>query len=370
MGKLTLVFDDFEKVHLGKDVFLAPYYWGKQLNKEVVIVYPKVSTNGDLPFEHRGVRLIGLDVGGDKRHFVTKSFVWILRNYSSIDILMLFHFKRLSMVLANIFSLLRPTAKIYAKADSDFCFSDFVLEFKYPFFKRMLYKRYLKVLNCISFEISKGFNKSQTNTFYGISIKDKSVLMPNGFDEELLQSYQIARIPQNQKEKLIITVGRLGTPQKNTEMLLCALSQVKLNGWKVQLIGPVEPEFEKVIRNFYDVNPLCRDCVEFVGNVSDKKVLWEYYNRASAFVLTSRWESFALVLGEARRFSDYIISTDVGCASDFLQNKTDGKVIAIDDEKGLVSALQELADGKIDISKVSEGDYSWENMVKAISFGK
>lgn len=370
MGKLALVFDDFEQVHLGKDVFLVPYYLGKQLNKKVVIVYPKTLTNGNLPLEYRGARLIGLEVGGNKRHFVRKSVVWLFCNYSNIDILMLFHFKRLSMVLANIFSLLNPVAKIYAKADSEFCFSDFISEFKYPFFKRILYKRYLKVLDCVSFETNKGFNKSQTNTFYGISIKNKSVLMPNGFDEELLQSYQITRIPQSQKEKLIITVGRLGTLQKNTEMLLRALSQVKLNDWKVQLIGPVEPEFEQIVMDFYRMNPLCKDCVQFVGNVWDKQVLWEYYNRASAFVLTSRWESFALVLGEARRFGNYIISTDVGCASDCIQNETDGKIIAIDDDKGLVTTLQDLVHGKIDISKVSEDDYSWENMVKAISFGK
>lgn len=368
MGKLVLIFDDVEQVHLGKDVFLVPYYLGKQLHKDVVIVFPKTLTNSDLPSEHRGVKLIGLNAGKNKQHFIIKSIVWILQNCSDVDVLMLFHFKRLSMVLANIFSFLRPTAKIYVKADSGFCFSENLREFKYPPFKRMLYKRYLKALDCVSFETSKEFYKSQTKTFYGASIKDKSVLMPNGFDEELLQEYKMIRIPQDQKERLIITVGRLGTLQKNTEMLLHALPQVKLNGWKVLLIGFVEPNFKQVISDFYDKNPLYRDCVEFVGNVLDKKVLWEYYNRASAFILTSRWEGFALVFGEARRFGNYIISTDVGGASDSLQNKADGKVIAIDDERGLVVALQELTDGKIDISKVSDGDCSWENLVKIISF--
>lgn len=367
MGRLVLVFDDFEQVHLGKDVFLVPYCLGRQLRKQAVIVYPATPTNASLPREHRGVRLVRLYAGREKRYFVSRSVAWICCHRADLDVLMLFHFKRLSMVLANIVSLLRPTAKIYAKADSEFCFSDFVSEYKYPFLKRWLYKRYLRVLDCVSFETSRGFQKSQTDTFYGVGIKGKSVLMPNGFDEDLMESYGIRRIPQEQKEKLVITVGRIGDALKNTEMLLRAVPQVRLNGWKVLLIGPVRPGFEETIRQFYEANPDYRESVEFVGNVPDKEKLWGYYNRASAFVLTSRREGFALVLVEARRFGCYIISTELPCAADCLHGKADGKIIAADDDKGLAAALQELADGKIDITKVTVSDCSWANKIETVS---
>ena len=45
---LTLIFRCFEEVHLGKDVFLVPYYLGKRLGYEVTIVYPLTGTNKKL----------------------------------------------------------------------------------------------------------------------------------------------------------------------------------------------------------------------------------------------------------------------------------------------------------------------------------
>lgn len=61
--KLVLVFNDVERVHLVKDVFLVPYYLGKRLDMEVSIVYPPTETNVDLPSSHRGVKLIRLPKG-------------------------------------------------------------------------------------------------------------------------------------------------------------------------------------------------------------------------------------------------------------------------------------------------------------------
>ena len=39
-NKLTLVFNHFEQEHLGKDVFLVPYYFKQNKGYEVTIVYP------------------------------------------------------------------------------------------------------------------------------------------------------------------------------------------------------------------------------------------------------------------------------------------------------------------------------------------
>lgn len=54
---LTLIFKHFEIEHFGKDVFLVPYYLGKQYQCDVTIVYPLTKTNQHFPSEVRGVQL-------------------------------------------------------------------------------------------------------------------------------------------------------------------------------------------------------------------------------------------------------------------------------------------------------------------------
>lgn len=48
------------------------------------------------------------------------------------------------------------------------------------------------------------------------------------------------------------------------------------------------------------------------GNIEDKNLLYDYYNKAKVFLFTSRRESFGIVLVEALRFGDCIITADVG----------------------------------------------------------
>lgn len=75
-------------------------------------------------------------------------------------------------------------------------------------------------------------------------IKLKLVLMPNGFDEETLKTLSIVEKDFGHKENIMITVGRLGTYQKNTEMLLNALDLMELRDWKVYLIGSISEDLD------------------------------------------------------------------------------------------------------------------------------
>ncbi|MBW9204108.1 glycosyltransferase [Bacteroidales bacterium SW292] len=193
--------------------------------------------------------------------------------------------------------------------------------------------------------------------------------MPNGFDGDTLQSYHIHENLFAEKENLMITVGRLGTPQKNTDMFLRALSQIDLKDWKVALIGPVEESFQPVIDSFFNDNPDKAKNVIFTGAIYEKQKLWEYYNRAKVFVLTSRWESYALVLNEAKRFRNYLLSTDVGAYRDLSENGKYGTSIPINDDKRLGEVLQDIIEGKIniDVYRNSNMDLlSWEKMVQLL----
>lgn len=191
--------------------------------------------------------------------------------------------------------------------------------------------------------------------------------MPNGFDEEYLKEMNLHECTFKEKENLIITVGRLGTFQKNTEMLLRALGNVDLRDWKVILLGPYDENFKKIISSFYKENPEKHTSVEFIGAIYDKKELWEYYNKAKVFVFTSRYESYGLVFDEAIRFKNYIVSTDTGIFPDL---PNDVKFcISQNSDRELSECLNSIIQGLINIDVYHGYDHkslSWEKTVKKI----
>ena len=92
-----------------------------------------------------------------------------------------------------------------------------------------------------------------------------------------------------------------------------------MKDWKIKLIGPIEKcekDFQKDIDKFYSERPDLKDKVIFTGTINDSDKLVEEYHKASAFVLTSRWESSALVLLEAAINGCYVLTTNVGIAKD------------------------------------------------------
>jgi len=164
-------------------------------------------------------------------------------------------------------------------------------------------------------ETRNGYSRLQSSYYGSLVSEGKLYHLPNGVDPEILVDNNIERKKISEKEKLIITVGRIGTYQKNTELLLDILSTLNLKDWKVKIIGSIESSFQQVIENFYLRNPEKRDSVLFTGPVSQKE-LWEYYNRSRIFLFTSRHESYGLALSEAMYMGDYVITTNVGIASE------------------------------------------------------
>ncbi len=164
----------------------------------------------------------------------------------------------------------------------------------------------------------------------------------------------------------MITVGRLGTFEKNTEMLLNALAKVDLKDWKFYLIGPVEESFRLRINDFFRQYPEKKVSVIVVDAIYDKKKLWDFYNRSKIFVLTSRSESYALVLNEALRFKNYIISTEVGAAEDLIKGKY-GSFVEQDNSDMLASRLQSVIAGETNLDVFADFDpvqLSWRVIIK------
>ena len=114
-------------------------------------------------------------------------------------------------------------------------------------------------------------------------------------------------------------------------------------------------------------HPEKRERVIFTDSISDKQELWDYYNRAKVFVLTSRAESYALVLNEAKRFRDYIVSTDVGAAHDLLESRKYGVLVDQENPAVLACVCQDIIDGKRRVDVYPDFDPSvlaWDGLIR------
>lgn len=144
--------------------------------------------------------------------------------------------------------------------------------------------------------------------------KNKVKYLPNGFFSDLAD-IDLSKV---KKEKIILTVGRLGTYQKNTELLIESLIQIedKLDDWQIYLVGPMTESFKMWLNNRLNAHSKLKNKIVITGNIADKKELYQIYAKSSIFVLPSRYEGFPLVIQEAMHFACYPIITNCFPAAD------------------------------------------------------
>ena len=388
---ITLVFNHFETEHFGKDVFLVPYYLGKIYNLAVTIVYPKTATNTDFPVEMRGVVLKSIKNRFSKKphsgpRILKELFFlfYVIYNAKNMDILMRLHLSEETILIGLFYKWLNPDGFLYVKADGgkDFHNNNFSLKTLNPvklikrILKRRFYSQFLKAVDLITIETEPVYHQFKYANMLGIDLGKKSRLLHNGFDKKQFEKFNFAINEFSEKENLIITVGRLGSRQKNTELLLQAAQGLDLKDWNITFIGPVEKDecdFQKTVDMFFEEQPLLRKKITFTGPIYDKKELWQWYNRAKVFVLPSRWEGFAIVFPEALFFRNYIISTDVGGAGEILISGGNiyGELVPQDN----VSFLQKILQRIIDENRLEalykktdweNTDVSWEKCIREV----
>jgi GalNAc-alpha-(1->4)-GalNAc-alpha-(1->3)-diNAcBac-PP-undecaprenol alpha-1,4-N-acetyl-D-galactosaminyltransferase len=379
MRNLTLIFSDFDKTLLGKDVLLVPVTIAKAYGLNCNILYIQTEKNQDLPKAYRGARLIGVKraIKNQDHAFLNELalFRQLLLKAKRIDYLMLFFLTNKTLFYVFLYRLMNPRGHVYLKLDMNRQTS---VDFLKPISTfRAWCNKALRVclsgkIDLLSVETEEIYIKLKASKFFGNALAKKLIYLPNAFDEEALRVRDMRIMGIEGKKNRMITVGRLGSLPKNNEMLLKALERIDLKGWEVLFIGPCESTFRESYDTFIKRNPEKSDAVVLVGNVTDKAVLFEYYNNAKVFLLTSLWEGFALVYPEALRFGDYIITTDVGGARDITANGTIGKIVPINDVDALCRAISEVIEGKIDLEKkyeqsiaLSKSHFLWEAIISS-----
>lgn len=382
---LTVLFtlDGLEKVHLYKDVGLTPYYLGKEYNLDVDIIYSN-SEKKELPKSFRNVSLIEikyykiwniLKIIDKFKLLESFSFYkYLIKNAKKIDYLIFFHIGLDKFFLVLLYKILNKNGRIYFKMDSNI---NGILEsnIKNINFMRKVQKFLLRILlnkiDLISIETEEAYNEILKNGLYNKNISNKVMYIPNGFDEEYLIENKIKIKSFEEKENIMITVGRIGTEPKNNEMLLEALNNIDLKEWKIYIIGPYTEEFKEKYDEFIKNNQDKKESVILIGNIENKNLLYSYYNRAKVFLLTSKWEGFAIVYPEALRFGNYIITTDVGGARDITNNGKIGVVTEIENILQFKNEILKVINNKINLEEkfnqsleLSKKKFLWSEIVK------
>lgn len=171
---------------------------------------------------------------------------------------------------------------------------------------------------------------------------NKIIYMPNGVDinkfryDELIKEKM--RKEMNLNEKFVwLAVGRL-VSQKNYYCLLRAFKKVIVGRKDAILLIAGGGELENELKKLAD-NLLLNDSVIFLGVRNDINKLM---NVADAFVLSSDFEGFGIVLVEASLSELPVVATNCGESSEIVKNGETGYLVPIKDSEALAEKMLEM----------------------------
>ena len=357
MKKFLCLFPRGRNIELVKDVGMIPFMLQKEgYYKSYIAFYKDMEELPYLKTEVKGLNY--LRVSQTFKNEEWNIFLFMLRHLFTFDVIMMFHPNFKKLFFAFIIKLLSfGKVKFYFKMDVD-----------EGIYKEGIQLKSLK--NKISAFLSSKIDlftveSKEINNFLNTKTYIKTKWLPNGF-------YKKDSEQSIHKENIILTVGRIGTHQKDTETLLRAIEKIDLQNWKVRIVGPIEEGFQKTIDTFYLSNPLLKDKVIFVGNITNRAQLSQEYTKAKIFVLTSRYEGFPLVFLEAISHGCYIISTALAPAKDITDNEKYGCLFPIEDDHKLSEIFESIINSKKQLPAPEELVYfadthfRWENIVKTL----
>ncbi|WP_286774797.1 MULTISPECIES: glycosyltransferase family 4 protein [Sphingobacterium] len=355
--RFVCIFPIGENIHLIKDVGMIPYHLYKTNKFESYISF--YEEENLLPFlkeripgvkYHRIKRLLKSDL--------FNQFIFLLTYFKRYDIVMMFHpssFKLLIALFIKIISFNR--VKFYFKMDLS---SNTIIPSKGEIsFRFRLFSWLCSIMEMVSVETSNIASQINRLGVFQVSY------IPNGFSK-----FETTHLS---KEDIFLTVGRLGTLQKNTERLLSAFKLANPKNYKLYLIGSVEPEFENYIRKYFIENPHLLEKVRFLGSINDNNELSSYYSRSRIFILPSRWEGFPLVYPEAIAHGCFIVGSAFPATIDISGDGRFGAICSMDSVEDLALIMQRIDEGQIllpaseDIQNFAFQNFRWEDIVNRIA---
>ena len=377
--RFVTIFPICENIHLTKDLGQIPFFLHKTYGYKSSIVSYKNSDNySNLNGEVNGLTIEFIENTG-RLSFLEKGVLkYIRKNAKNIDILNLYIFSKFTFVYGILYKILNPNGFLFLKLDgyNETFEKNNQIKHSTSFIKNIVFKylekKFLEKVNLITIENSIG--EQLVKEKYP-SLSNKIMYLPVGVNDLFLSQHFKDRFKTfDQKENIILTVGRIGEGIKNNEMMLRALSQINLGNWKMVFVGAINPDFKPYLENWHKSNPELKDKIIFTGEIKDRVELYEWYNKSKIFCMTSWKESFCHSIGEAIYFGNYIIGTEgIVSLRDLSNNEKFGTIIPADNDKMLATKLQFLINHPLFLSDLfpeivahSHQKFIWSSIVEKI----
>lgn len=311
-------------VDLTKDEGQIPYTLSKNYNIDSTIVTCHIDNKTANMDSVNGLKV---------KHFpliinyAITGIVYLLLNAKKIDWLNIYFAGRQAYLWTKIYKFFNRKGHVYLKLDMDYRSCDLYDKNEK---ERDIFKKNTKIVDIVSVESMEIKNRIQ-------KYSEKDILIISDGIAELKYKPEITK----NREDVILTVGRLGTEQKATDILLTAFANsANQHNWKLKLIGTIEDTFMDEIEKFYNIYPQLKERVFFVGEIKEREQLYEEYCRAKVFALPSRWESFGISCAEALCCGCHLIVSDsIPPAREMTNNEKYGKIVKTESIKELEETI-------------------------------
>lgn len=346
-----------KNVDLIKDVGMIPYTMAKEYGFDAHLVtykneeYTYSALLPKLSIDYLKKRIPGRFIDG---------MLYLLKHGKKIDVLNLYHVSPSSFLWILIYRLVNRNGISYLKLDFNYSIYESIKQNNFEGWYR---RKIIRLANLVSVESR--YLQMEMQTFFNREI----IYIPNGCILTGLHD-------MSNKENILLTVGRIGTKEKATDVLLEAFAQtIDSHEWKLQIVGSIESDFEEFIESLFQKYPNVKERIEFVGAVLDRNKLQHYYRKAKIFLLPSRWEGCPIVLPEALSNGCYIITSDkVPSACDVTANGKYGSIVESDNVNMLKECIIRECSVNRDWEKLSyeimsyaNNQYDWKNILDILN---
>ena len=333
--------EGWSNVELTKDCGYIPFLLHKNHGMNVTMVGANTE-----PYPYLDTYVKGLNMEFLNEGSVEEKTDYIIQHAAEIDLLMLRGPYPHNFLPAIEYKRVNPKGKIYIGLDANSHWTDRIL-WNDPTF--------IQFMNCCDvIATSCRAMQKHLNEKWPWKIE----YIPNGY-----YNYGITRPAPDfaKKENTILTVARLGTPQKCTDVLLNAFAFIadRLPDWKLKLVGSINPVFETYIKTFFEHYPQLASRIEFTGVISDKEQLFEEYQKAKIFALPSFFEGGTPnVIAEALTAGCATAVTKFDAWEDAIDDGRCGMACNIGDVNGFADILFALCTHP-DLPQLSQNAYDY-----------
>ena len=325
-----LIATSWNNQQLLEDAGLVPYLFHKVYEYDATMLGCK---DGEYPSLDilQGLRMEFLPDCANLTEHLNENIRYLHMHYSEMDLLILCGPYDLHYLYLQEYRKLRPDGKVYLALDANSHWMDRI-EWTEPEFVAMLDSCDVIATSCRKMwqHLNKKWNRCVIE------------YIPNGFFNPTGNEVNVT---YDQKENILLTVGRIETYQKANHILLEAFSIIydEFPDWNLNLVGSIDDSFQSFIDEYFFIYPELRDRVRFTGLIEDRIELFAEYARAKIFVMTSILEGgVPNVIAESLYHGCYQITSEIDAVDDIICNGEIGKSFPINDVSALVEVLREV----------------------------